>query len=353
MSLFPLPPTVAFHDLTNTCFEGRAAGNPLARHGRSKEQRSDGPLMTLAVVVDASGFVMKSRVFAGNVAERATLEQMPAGPGFGPGAVVVMDRGMADGKNLAWLRRQGYRYVVVSRRQHREFECEGEPESNGKVSYYRKPAEESGEDGTVYHEAHLWCRSPDRERRETGMLERFRRRFEDGLSDIGARLEKPRANRRPAVIERRIGRLQKASARIARHFRVEVDTGADGRRVQGIRGYCEPVGGTMATHPGVYCLRSSITDWDAERMWRTTMTLTEVEAVFRCLKSELGLRPIYHQKSERAEGHRFISVLAYQAVCVLRTRMKARGCHDGWTDCGTGCRSGRTLRGHGHPGPAP
>jgi len=181
--------------------------------------------------------------------------------------------------------------VVVSRRQHREFECEGEPESNGKVSYYRKLAEETEDDGTPYREAHLWCRSPDRDRKETGILERFRRRFEDGLAAIGEQLEKPRANRRPAVIKRRIGCLQKANARIARHFRIEVDTGTDGRRVQGIRWYYEPVEGTMAMHPGVYCLHSNITDWDADRMWRTYMTLTEVEAVFRCLKSELGLRP--------------------------------------------------------------
>lgn len=330
MSLFSLQPTVAFYDLTNTYFEGRAAGNGLARHGRSKEKRSDCPLMTLAAVIDASGFVMKSRVFAGNVAERATLEQMLCELGFGRDAVVVMDRGMADEGSLAWLREQGWRYVVVSRGQRREFECEGEAESNGKVSYCRRLVELAEDDGTPYREAHLWCHSPDRERKETGILDRFRKRFEEGLNAINAQLAKPRASRRPDVIERRIGRLQKANSRIARHFRVEVDTDADGRRVEGVRWYYEPVEGTMATHPGVYCLRSSILDWDAERMWQTYMTLTEVESVFRCLKSELGLRPVYHQKAERAEGHLFISVLAYQAVCVLRTRLKAGGCHDSW-----------------------
>jgi len=167
-----------------------------------------------------------------------------------------MDRGMADGKNRAWLRQQGYRYVVVSRQQHREFECEGEPESNGKAGYCRKPAGESGEDGTPCCEAHPWCRPPDRERRETGIPEHFRRRFEDGLAAIGEQPAKPRGNRRRAAI----GRLQKASARIARHFRIEVDTDPDRDRVQGIRGYCEPVEGSMAMHPGVYCLRSNITD---------------------------------------------------------------------------------------------
>lgn len=332
MSLFSLTPTVAFYDLTNTYFEGQAAGNAMARRGRSKEKRSDCPLLTLALVVDASGFVMKSRVFAGNVVERTTLEQMLGQLGFGRDAVVVMDRGVADECNLAWLREQGYRYVVVSRRQRREFDCDPDQlESNDKVAYYKRLVEQSEDDGTPYREAHLWCRSAARADKESGILERFRKRFEEGLAGINTALDKPRAQNKPDVIERRIGRLQKASSRIARHFRIEVETNQAGSRVTRLKWHYQPVDGTLATHPGVYCLRSNIVDWQADLMWRTYMTLTEAEAVFRSLKSELGLRPIYHHKSERAEGHLFISVIAYQAICVLRTSMKDNGLHDSWT----------------------
>ena len=87
----------------------------------------------------------------------------------------------------------------------------------------------------------------------------------------------------------------------------------------------------MATHPGVYCLRSSQTDWDEDTLWRTYTTLTDVEAVFRALKSELGLRPIYHHKPRRADGHLFITVIAYQLVQVIRTRLRAHGEHASWT----------------------
>ena len=86
-----------------------------------------------------------------------------------------------------------------------------------------------------------------------------------------------------------------------------------------------PVAGTMLTHPGVYCLRSNETDWSGERLWRTFTLLTDVEAVFRSLKSELGLRPIHHRKPRRAEGHLFITVIAYQLVQVIRTRLAGRG----------------------------
>ena len=72
-------------------------------------------------------------------------------------------------------------------------------------------------------------------------------------------------------------------------------------------------------------------DWDADTMWKTYIPLTDAEAVFRALKSELGLRPIFHQKEHRADGHLFIPVLAYQAVQVLRTPMKKAGYHDNWT----------------------
>ncbi len=87
----------------------------------------------------------------------------------------------------------------------------------------------------------------------------------------------------------------------------------------------------MMSHPGVYALRTNILDWDAASLWKTCVTLTDVEAVFRSLKSELGLRPVFHHKQHRAGGHLFISVLAYQAVQVLRTRLKQAGCHDSWT----------------------
>ena len=84
------------------------------------------------------------------------------------------------------------------------------------------------------------------------------------------------------------------------------------------------------THPGVYCLRSNQTDWDEETLWRTYVTLTDIEAVFRSLKSELGLRPIFHHKPIRAEGHLFITVIAYQLVQVIRRRLRQTGETASW-----------------------
>ena len=118
---------------------------------------------------------------------------------------------------------------------------------------------------------------------------------------------------------------------VAQHYTIEVLTDESGRKATALTWKRQPRPGSMATHPGVYCLRSNQTDWDEESLWRTYTTLTDVEAVFRSLKSELGLRPIYHHKPVRSEGHLFLTVIAYQLVQVMRKRLKQRGEASSWT----------------------
>ena len=124
MDLFDLHPTVTLYDLTNTYFEGEAGGQPKARRGHSKEKRTDCPLLTLGLVLDASGFVRRSQVFAGNVREHHTLAEMLDALNAPRAALVVMDRGIATEDRVQWLREQGYRYLVVSRERTRRFDAE-------------------------------------------------------------------------------------------------------------------------------------------------------------------------------------------------------------------------------------
>ncbi len=97
--LFDLQPTVTLYDRTSTCFEGAADRRPLARRGHSREKRHDCPPLTLGLVLDASGFVRRSRVLAGNVAEGGTLQTMPTALDAPPEAAVVLDRGLATEGN--------------------------------------------------------------------------------------------------------------------------------------------------------------------------------------------------------------------------------------------------------------
>jgi len=121
-SILGFGPTITLYDLTNTYFEGIAAGVSKAKRGHSKEKRSDCPLVTLAMVLDGSGFPRHSQVFAGNASEPTTMKGMLTGLGAPSGATVVMDAGIATEANLSWLRAQGYHYVVVSKLRERQFD---------------------------------------------------------------------------------------------------------------------------------------------------------------------------------------------------------------------------------------
>ena len=328
MDLFTLTPTVTLYDLSNTYFEGEADQQPKARRGHSKDKRTDCPLLTLGLVLDASGFVRRSQVFAGNVREPHTLAGMLDALDAPPDALVVMDRGIATEDRLDWLREQGYRYLVVSRERTRQFDPDGavriETASQHGVHLQRVLDEDAGE-------VRLYCYSEARAAKEQGIAERFAQRFETALTQLSEGLAKPRTRKRLDQVHQRIGRLKENSYGIAQHYDITVETDHTGQRATAVRFTRKARPGSMMTHPGVYCLRSNRTDWDEETLWRTYFMLTDCEAVFRSLKSELGLRPIYHHKPIRAEGHLFITVIAYQLVQVIRTRLRQTGEHAGWT----------------------
>ena len=326
-TLFSLEETVTLYDLTNTYFEGAAAANPKARRGRSKEKRSDCPLVTLGLVLDGSGFVRRSQTFAGNVGEGTTLAGMLQGLRAPPGALVIMDAGIATDANVAWLVAQGYRYLVVRRAGARQFDAAQAVTITTASGETLRLQQELSADGA---EVRLYCHSAGREAKETAMVTRFAQAFEAGLQKIVDGLQQPRAEKRHDKLLARIGRLQQQSRGASQHYAVHLVTDATGQTVTALTWTKAPVAGTMATHPGVYCLRSNELTWEAERLWRTYTMLTDLESVFRSLKGELGLRPVFHSTEARADGHLFITVLAYQCVQIVRTQLKAAGINDSW-----------------------
>ena len=323
--LFGLGQTITLYDLTNTYFEGEVCSNPKAKRGRSKERRNDCPLVTLGLVLDGSGFVRRSMTFEGNASECKTLQEMLVGLGAKPNALVVMDCGIATEKNIAWLVENKFRYLVVSRKGVRQFD-----ESNavnikngtGEVISIQKEISEDGK------EAFLHCHSAGREKKELAQIELFSSRYEAGLQKIADGLQNPKGEKRVNVLMERIGRLKARSHGISRHYQIELSS--EGETATAITWEKRPVNGTMATHPGVYCLRTNELGWDEEKLWRTYIALTDLESVFRSLKNELGIRPIFHSKEGRADGHLFITVLAYQFVQFLRKKLKTSNINGSW-----------------------
>lgn len=337
--LFGLSCTVTLYDLTNTYFEGEVQDNPKAQRGHSKEKRSDCNLLTLGLILDGSGFVRKSEIFAGNTAESSTLEKMLRGLGTPDGALVVMDRGVATEDNLTWLRDKGYRYIVVSRERGRHFNFEGatciETASKEHVHIQKVMSDDS-------KEVRLYCHSEGRAKKETGIVKRFAERFEEGMKNLSEGLSRPRTTKKIEKIWERIGRLKEKSHGAGQHYKIEITPDESGKTAQAIRWEKNPVEGSILTHPGVYCLRSNEVNWNEEQFWKTYIMLTDLEAVFRSLKSELGMRPVFHQKEERSDGHLFITVLAYQFVQIIRRHLTENGIKDRWhslrTDLSGQCR---------------
>jgi transposase len=326
--LFGLSVTVTLYDLTNTYFEGTAAGNTKAARGRSKEKRADCPLVTLGLVLDSSGFVRRSKMFTGNVAESTTLAEMLKGLAAPKGALIIMDAGIATAANITWLKQQDYRYLVVSRERGRQFDPDQAVEtltaSNETIRLQRVLSKDGAE-------VRLYCHSEGRETKETAITARFVTRFEAGLAALAAGLSKPRGQKKLSAIQQRIGRLKEKSRGIGQHYEIVVTPDATGKNAAAIAWTKTPVEGSMLTHPGVYCLRSSETTWGAETLWHTYTRLTDLEAVFRGLKSELGLRPVFHHTEDRTEGHLFITVLAYQLVQTIRRKLELAGDPVSWT----------------------
>ena len=325
--LFGLPTTVTLYDLTNTYFEGVAAAQPLASHGHSKEKRSDCPLLTLALVLDGSGFVRRSEVMAGKISEGEVLRGVLERLEVPKGALIVMDCGAATEQNLSWLREQGYRYLVVSLERTRHFDAAAAVSLTTAGEQQVQVQKVHSDDGA---EVRLYCHSEARKGKEQAMLKKACARFEKSLQELHDGLSRPRTHKKVEAVWRRIGRLKSNSSGAGQHYQIKVATDTNGQQATAVTWHLDPVAGSKLTHPGVYCLRSNQTDWDAEAMWRTYIMLTDLEAVFRSLKSELGLRPIYHQKQQRSNGHLFITVLAYQLVQVIRRRLREQQEHRSW-----------------------
>jgi hypothetical protein len=333
-SMFGLGQTITLYDLTNTYFEGVAAGVSKAKRGHSKECRSDCPLVTLAMALDASGFVRRVQFFAGNASEPATLKGMLTGLDAAPGATVVMDAGIAALANLSWLREQGYHYVVVSKLRQRQFDPSQatEVQSAGDVTIKLQRVPVEGDKGEVL----LYCHSPARQEKDRAIDTAKATGLEAALSRLQAGLTQPKGKGKTsaqdvATFMQRLGRAKQRFARAAQHYDITVSTDPEGKLVTAIRWVKNILPGSAAALPGVYCLRTTLLHQDNATLWRTYIMLTELESVFRSLKTDLGLRPVFHRIDRRVEGHLFISVLAYHFVHTLRLQLKAQGVNDSWS----------------------
>jgi len=340
-SLFEFKETITLYDLTNTYLEGSGKYNENAAYGRSKEKRSDCPIVTFGLVLDSSGFPKRSKVFAGNASEPKTLKEMIKGlrETSAPQEdgqqrlfekekpTVVMDAGIATEDNINWLKGHEYHYLVVSRKRHREFsEDEAVIVKQNKDCTVKAQKVNNKETGEV----ELYCHSTMREKKERGILDRFSTRFEESLKKLDVGLSKKGCVKEYDKVLERLGRLKEKYSKASKNYEVTVQKDEESGKATRIAWKQKQVSDSADSHPGVYCLRTDQDSWDESTLWQTYTMLTDLESVFRCLKSELGLRPVFHQKTDRVSGHLFISLLAYHLIHTIRYQLKKSGIHTRW-----------------------
>jgi transposase len=321
--LFGLEYDLLLYDVTSTYFEGQAEANPLAKRGYSRDHRGDCKQVCIGLVVSKCGMPLGYEVFAGNRVDVTTLQEIVQTMERRYGRadrIWVGDRGMVSADNIAFLKQSGRQYIVgTPKSMLKQFERELLSEQWHTIRDGLEVKLCSSPDGD---ETFVLCRSRDRREKEKAMHGRFELRIEEGLRRIQAGCQKQRLD--PVVVAQRLGRLMGQNSRAAGLFRTEIKTAADGRAILDWK-KIDTWRDWAALSEGCYLLRSNVKDWSDEDLWKAYIQLTEAEAAFRIHKSDLMLRPIWHQKEERVLAHILVCFLAYVLWKTLSQRCQQAG----------------------------
>ncbi len=332
--LFALEEKIILYDLTNTFVEGSGKYNPKARYGKSKDKRTDCPLLTLGLVLDMDGFPKKSRIFDGNVSEPKTLEMMIDGlaeadfSGDSPiKPTIVLDAGIGSEENVLWLKDKHYPYIVVSRRKKKEIPPDVTMSAVKEDDKTDTVLVQAGlRKNQETDELELYCHSIDKEKKEESIKSKFQQRFEAELLKARNALHIKNGTKRYDKVIERIGRLKEKFKLVSHTYKVSVEKDTESDKAKNITWSVKKVEKTS----GIYCLRTDRKDLNAQQIWDVYTMLTDIEDAFRCMKSELGLRPLYHQKQPRCDGHIFITLLAYHLLHTIRFKLRQRGVRFCW-----------------------
>jgi len=324
-TLFKLEYDLLFYDITSTYFEGQMNGCPIAKHGYSRDSRPDCKQVVIALVVSRCGMPLGYEVFEGNRHDSTSVETMVKlmEKHYGPSdRIWVMDRGMVSEANLEFMRRDGRRYIIGTPKSllsRHEAALLREDWTN-----VREGVEVKLLASEVPDETFILCRSRDRSNKEQAMRERFAKRMETGLTKLAARCGRQKCS--PEKISESLGRLRERNSRASRFYYAKVHDDNGRARLE----WRLDTDREMHASPldGCYILRSNILNWKAEDLWEAYIHLTEAEEAFRIHKSDLRLRPVWHQKEERVRAHILVCFLAYVLWKTLERLCKRAGLGD-------------------------
>ena len=350
--LFDIEDKIMLYDLTNTYFEGRKEGSKLAKFGRSKEKRSDAKLVVLALVVNPEGFIKYSSILEGNMADSKTLEGMIDNlriktSSSAKKALVVIDAGIATDGNLKMIKEKGYDYLCVSRSSLKNYHLEAGATRVTVTDNKKQKIDLCSVKSDSNTDYYLKVESHTKELKERSMNGQFQSRFEAGLQKIADSLTKKGGVKQEDKVCERIGRIKQKYPSIQRYFDIKIEVKDDveikikkkgteapneKKKIATSIKWAIKEGIDINARSGIYFLRTSLDANSENAIWLFYNTIREIEATFRVLKTDLDLRPIYHQKDESTMAHLHLGLLAYWLVNTVRHQLKKEGIHSGWRE---------------------
>ena len=333
-TLFSGRSKIVIYDLTNMYFTGQMKSSRKAQFGRSKQKQTGSKLIGLALSIDSLGFVRYSRFYNGNVSEPGTFEDMLNDvvrqlDTNGEKPIVVMDAGIATEDNLKIIRgsKYNYDYVCVSRsvpKDHNKLNAKTGwvTDNRGNKIELTKAIVEGKEDNFLH------IKSNQKLKKEESIDHKLTQRLESQLQDIKDKLQKKGTLKKTEKVHEKVGGIKAKLSKIGWLYTIK---------------YTEDKGKGIVTDinwhrarerekpKGEYFLRytnDTITETD---VWDVYNMTRDVEAVFRCLKTDLKIRPIHHQKDKYIEPHLWLGILAYQIVNYTRRRLKENNIDYSWS----------------------
>lgn len=318
--LFNTTYDLLLYDLTSTYFEGEAAGNPQAKRGYSRDHRSDAKQVLIALIVSEEGFPFAFEVLDGNRRDVTTLEEMldVVENKYGYARRIwVFDRGVVSENNLKVLRTRKTPYVVGTPRSalksyEQELKSQNWSSIKNDVEVHCVPRV-SGE------ETFVLVRSQGRQQKEKAMRELAMKRLEAGFSKLAGAISAGRL-KDDKKIHIRIGKILGRYPSVAKLY----EAGLSQENGTGVLrwGVLQDRLDLRRLTEGAYLLRTNLKDTALEKLWDIYIQLTEAEAAFRAIKSELLVRPVWHHKEKRVQAHILVAFLGYALWVTLKHSLK-------------------------------
>jgi hypothetical protein len=332
--LFDLQDKIYLYDLTNTYFEGQKRKSNLAKFGRSKEKRSDCKLVVLAMVVNVEGFIKYSNIFEGNMSDSQSLpkiiDNLRLQTSTEKRAIIVLDAGVSTDENLKTIKAKGYDYVCVSRSKIKDYSIDPQgyvrnltTKNKQSISLQKVITEQT----TDYV---LKIKSTAKRAKERSMKSKFEELFIEQINKIKSSLTKKYGVKKADKVNQRIGRAIEKYPSAAKFYEINVITNKE--LVTEILCSKKSTSEVDDQELGSYFIKTSLDTQNETSLWTIYNAIREIESTFRCLKTDLDLRPIYHKNDDATMAHLHLGVLGYWLVNTIRHQLKQQKINYSWQE---------------------